>query len=168
MRIESGSYGVSVPRITDSRHTRIEPVAPEQKVSLPEGVVLDLGSLGGKEFTMTIHDNVMEWSGGRLVPGSTTPGSRVTPEQQRACNASKAYSLAEHREASQILPVVYDLHLMAKNGWSVDYFNQHMEQLNLTSDRVQRALGRVGIDTAKPFEVNGRSYIFADGRLQSA
>jgi hypothetical protein len=108
----------------------------------------------------------IDWTGSPGIPGPTTPGSPVTPEQRAAVEMFERYSRAEHAEIQKTLGIVRQLWLITRQGAPASEFGEYVQQMSLTRVDVETALRRLNLDPDALFSVNGRTFTLGPNGLE--
>lgn len=136
-----------------------------QNVTLKAGTELNLQTINGKPYNMTIfEEGGYQWSGAIAV--KATNSSVVTLADKMASYAADLYTRAEHTKASKITGVINYLYLITSRGWSADDFNDFTKQTGISESDVQEALGRLEVDINQSFTINERTFTFDSNGLK--
>ncbi len=140
--------------------------ARSQSVTIDVDTPIDLGLINGKPIILTLHETGLEWNGSPRIPGPTTPGSRVTPEQLAAVEAFDRYSPEEHAEVQKSLGIVRQLWLLTRHGATMASFREYTDQMSLSRADLATALQRLNLDPNSPFTINGRNFALGPQGLE--
>ncbi|KOY82839.1 hypothetical protein I6G82_12435 [Lysinibacillus macroides] len=132
-------------------------------INIVAGVYYNLGTVNGKPLNGTplasggFNSNFSPkiWK----VPGS----SIVTPEQEAALKMRQSYSLPERQEANELVAVFMSLSRLAEGKKSVDSMNNDA----MFMQHFPKFAKGIGLDLSQPFTINGKSFTYSQGTLQT-
>lgn len=132
-------------------------------INIVTGVYYNLGTVNGKPLNGTplasggFNSNFSPkiWK----IPGS----SIVTPEQEAALKMRQSYSLPERQEANELVAVFMSLSRLAEGKKSVASMNDDA----MFMQHFPKFAKGIGLDLSKPFTINGKSFTYSQGTLQT-
>lgn len=136
-----------------------------QTITLQADSKIDLGTMNGKEFNMKINPTSgYQWSG--AIPIKLTNSSVVTADIAAAVYAAQQYTREEYDECAKITGTIHLLYLTADRGWTAEKFNEICSQTKISQSYIESTLNRLDLDYAKPFSINGRTFVYESGTLK--
>ncbi|MFJ7731210.1 hypothetical protein ACIQXF_04875 [Lysinibacillus sp. NPDC097231] len=132
-------------------------------INIVNGAYYHLGLVNGKPLNGTFltgggfnsNFSPMIWD---------NPNSRVvTPEQKAALRIHQSYSHAERQEANELIAVFMSLFRLADGKQSIVSVNNDVTFIQLFPKFAQG----IGLDLSEPFTINGKSFIYSQGILQT-
>jgi len=136
-----------------------------QSITLKANSKINLGKINGKEFNMKINPTSgYQWSG--ASPIKLTNSSVVTANDAAAAYAVQQYTREEYDECAEITGTINLLYLTVDRGWTAEQFNEICGQTNISQSDVESALSRLGLDYSKPFNINGRTFVYEFGTIK--
>ncbi|MGG2053854.1 hypothetical protein ABFY48_05570 [Lysinibacillus pakistanensis] len=132
-------------------------------INIVTGVYYNLGIINAKPLNVTplasggVNSNFSPkiWK----IPGS----SIVTPEQEAALKMRQSYSLPERQEANELVAVFMSLSRLAEGKKSVASMNDDA----MFMQHFPKFAKGIGLDLSQPFTINGKSFTYSKGTLQT-
>lgn len=131
-------------------------------ITITNGVYYHLGSVNGKPLNGTVLTGGGFNSNFNPMFQASTPGTRLTPEQEASLKMRRSYSQAEHQGANELVNVFMRLARMAEENAVANANNDAM----FTQHFPKFAEGVV-IDLNKLFTINSKSFMYSKGVLQA-
>jgi len=132
-------------------------------INITNGVYYHLGSVNGNPLNGTaltgggFNSNfspMIQWTG---------VGTKVTPEQEAALRIHQSYSQVERQGANELVAVFMSLSRLAEGKKSVASMNDDA----MFMQYFPKFAKGIGLDLSKPFTINGKSFTYSQGTLQT-
>ena len=132
-------------------------------INITNGVYYHLGSVNGKPLNGTaltgggFNSNfspMIQWTG---------VGTKVTPEQEAAFRIHQSYSQVERQGANELVAVFMSFSRLAEGKKSVASMNDDA----MFMQHFPKFAKGIGLDLSQPFTINGKSFTYSQGTLQT-
>jgi len=132
-------------------------------INITNGVYYYLGSVNGKPLNGTALTGGGFNSNFSPMFKESAPGTRLTPEQAASLKRHRSYSQAEHQGANELVAVFMSFSRLAEGKKSVASMNDDA----MFMQHFPKFAKEIGLDLSKPFTINGKSFTYSQGTLQT-